>query len=84
MTACLSDSKVQTIPVLPIEILVIVAEHLIGDHAFSTVANLNKVTRATHRETLPVLYETFFWHDFLKTQWSEDMTVLPEGFSHVK
>jgi hypothetical protein len=45
-------------PYLPVEILGIVAEHLIGQHAFGTAASLNRISRKVHHETLPVLYET--------------------------
>lgn len=43
---------------LPIDIIVVIAEHLVGQHAFGTTANLSLACRMVHRETLPVLYET--------------------------
>ncbi|KAJ9091657.1 hypothetical protein QFC21_007132 [Naganishia friedmannii] len=45
---------------LPTEVLAVVAEHLIGQHAFGTTANLNLASKSVHHETLPVLYETYF------------------------
>jgi hypothetical protein len=40
------------------ELLVIVAEFLVGDFAFGTAANLNVTSQAVRQETLPILYET--------------------------
>lgn len=51
---------------LPIKILGIVAEHLIGQHAFGTAASLNRISRKVHHETLPVLYETLLLD---RSQW---------------
>lgn len=35
-----------------------IAEHLIGQHAFGTTASLNSVSRAVQSETSPALWET--------------------------
>lgn len=43
---------------LPVELIVIIAEILIGDNAFGTTANLNLASRTIRQETLPLLYET--------------------------
>jgi hypothetical protein len=51
---------VQYLPLLPVELIGVVAEHLIGGCAFGIVAKLNRASKALHRETLPVLYETLF------------------------
>jgi hypothetical protein len=43
---------------LSIDILAVVAEHLIGQHAFGTTANLNVASWVLYHATLPILYET--------------------------
>lgn len=43
---------------LSIDILAVVAEHLIGQHAFGTTANLNVASWDLYHATLPILYET--------------------------
>lgn len=43
------------------ELVVIIAEFLIGDLCFGTVASLNATCQLVHQETMPVLYETTFW-----------------------
>jgi hypothetical protein len=40
------------------ELIVTVAEFLVGDFAFGTAANLSLASHAVHQETLGVLYET--------------------------
>lgn len=46
---------------LPVEILVLIAEFLIGDNCFGTAAKLNATCQIVHRETLTVLYATLLW-----------------------
>lgn len=50
-------SQLSTLPV-PAEVFAVVAEHLIGDHAFATAASLNQTSSSIRYQTLPVLYET--------------------------
>lgn len=45
---------------MPVELFGVVAEHLIGDHAFVTTASLNMTCQAVRQETLPILWETVF------------------------
>jgi hypothetical protein len=48
----------QIYPRLPMELIVTIAEFLIGDFAFGTTANLNLTCHTVREETLAVLYET--------------------------
>jgi hypothetical protein len=41
-----------------VELIVTIAEFLIGDFAFGTTANLSLACHSVREETLPVLYET--------------------------
>jgi hypothetical protein len=41
---------------LPVELLVIVTEFLLGEHAYGTAANLNMTCKAVHAETTSALY----------------------------
>ncbi|KAJ9103334.1 hypothetical protein QFC20_004811 [Naganishia adeliensis] len=50
-------------PSLPPEVLAVVAEFIVGQHAFGTAANPNQVSRSVHHETLPVLFETLVLDD---------------------
>ncbi|KAJ9092576.1 hypothetical protein QFC19_008684 [Naganishia cerealis] len=49
---------------LPLERYGLIAEFLIGDQAFGSLANLSLVNRSVHAETLPVLYDTVVFHDY--------------------
>jgi hypothetical protein len=40
------------------ELIVIVAEFVVGDFAFGAAANLNVTSQAVRAETLPTVYET--------------------------
>lgn len=48
-------------PRLPVELLVIVEEFLVGDNSFGTAANLNLTCRLVYQETAPVLYAVTIW-----------------------
>lgn len=48
---------------LPAEVLAVVAEFLVGQHAFGTAASLNRTSHSVQDETLPVLYETLILDD---------------------
>ncbi|KAI5449534.1 hypothetical protein NCC49_004597 [Naganishia albida] len=72
-------------PQLPVKIYAVIAEHLIGQHAFRTTASLNAVSRAVHEETLPILYETFFVDEYEETIPEESRGVyLPDGIRFTK
>jgi hypothetical protein len=43
---------------LPVELMIIISEFLLGDSLFGTLANLNATCHAIHEETSPVLNET--------------------------
>jgi hypothetical protein len=77
-------SPMQNIPQLPVELLVIIAEHLIGMFAFGTTANLNVSCHSVYTETLPVLYETFFMAEAAPMPYYRIMTELPKGFQYIK
>jgi hypothetical protein len=47
-------------PKLPVELLVTIAEFLLGDSCSGTVANLNVTCRIVHQETASALYHTVF------------------------
>lgn len=46
---------------LPLEVVGVVAEFLLGSYHFGTLAKLNRTCKAIRAETLPVLYETLTW-----------------------
>jgi hypothetical protein len=66
-------------PDLPLDVLVTVAEFLAGDHAFGTLAALNRVSHGLRSGTMPVLYETFFLDKRPGL-----VQALPEGLRHTK
>jgi hypothetical protein len=77
-------SKSKT-PQLPVEIFGVIAEHLIGQHAFGSTANLNRISRAVHQETLPVLYESFFVGEYGETATGKEREGhLPENVKYTK
>lgn len=43
-------------PRLPLELLVIIEEFLVGDNLFRTAANLNRTCQVVYEETRPILY----------------------------
>ncbi|KAJ9094249.1 hypothetical protein QFC21_006075 [Naganishia friedmannii] len=45
--------------ILPLELLVIIAQFLAGSDQYATLASLNSTCKLVQAETLPVLYETF-------------------------
>jgi hypothetical protein len=64
---------------------VVIAEHLIAEYAFGTVASVNLASKAIHNETLPVLYESFFYEDFKRMCAIQNrMLILPEAVEHTK
>jgi hypothetical protein len=70
---------------LPVKLIAIIAEHLIGDHAFGTTASLNLVSRAVRTETLPILFETLLLEpDGVEQYHSCSPADLPVGFQHTK
>lgn len=69
---------------LPIELLGIVAEHLIGQHAFGTAGSLNRTSRAVHHETLPVLYETVFLEHYQRLRHYERGGALSKGTMYTR
>ncbi|KAJ9091798.1 hypothetical protein QFC21_007101 [Naganishia friedmannii] len=70
---------------LPSEILAIVAAHLTGQLAFGSTANLNLACKAVQHETLPILWETFFFsHDPLTSKGKAAIRKLPAGIKHTK
>jgi hypothetical protein len=72
------------LPDLPVEILAVIAEHLIGQHAFGTAASINILSKAVHRETLPVLYESFFFEHYKHLPYYEDGKRLPDPLRYTK
>jgi hypothetical protein len=48
------------LPDLPLEVILIVAQFLAGDHAFATLGALHSCSHALKEETSSVLYETIF------------------------
>lgn len=62
------DGRPQKTPDLPVTVFAVIAEHLIGQHAFKTAANLNLVCKAVHLETLSILFESFFFDEYDTTQ----------------
>jgi hypothetical protein len=52
-----------------------IAEHLIGEHAFRAAAYLNVASRAIHRETSPVLWESVFLDHRNYHQWPETLPI---------
>jgi hypothetical protein len=49
------------LPILPVELLVLIEEFLVGANCFRTAANLNETSRQVHQETLPALYTVAVW-----------------------
>jgi hypothetical protein len=49
-----------SLPDLPLELIVTVAEFLAGDHAFSTLAALHATSHQLKEETSSILHETLF------------------------
>jgi hypothetical protein len=49
-----------SLPDLPLELIVTVAEFLAGDHAFATLATLHSTNHQLKEETSSILYETLF------------------------
>lgn len=56
---------------LPVELMVIISEFLLGDGAFGTLASLNTTCHVVHQETAPVLNETLVL-DSEKGWWNEE------------
>ena len=46
---------------LPVEVIGVIGECLLGAYQFGTLAKLNQTCKAVRTETLPVLYETLTW-----------------------
>lgn len=46
---------------LPVEVIGVIGECLLGAYQFGTLAKLNRTCKAVRTETLPVLYETLTW-----------------------
>lgn len=58
-----------TFPVLPCEVLDVVARHLTGDGARGTCASLNATSHAVYAATLQTLWTQMYWvgyHDSTK------------------
>lgn len=53
--------KAQGNTMLPMELMVLIAEFLTGSHSLKTLAALNVTNHELHEELLPVLYETLVW-----------------------
>lgn len=67
---------------LPVELLVIIAEILLADTCFGTLANLNLASSLVHQETLSALYETVIWtYDMLNAKLDQDFFL---GEDHIK
>lgn len=49
-----------SLPDLPLELIVTVAEFLAGDHAFASLAALYSTNHQLREETASILYETLF------------------------
>jgi hypothetical protein len=47
--------------ILPMELIIIIAEFLAGSHALKSLASLNVANQEIHEELLPILYETLVW-----------------------
>jgi hypothetical protein len=70
---------------LPIEVYGTIADLLAGDQAFGTLASLNLTSRAVREETLPVLFETLLFDDYVElAQWMRKRSHVPIGFRHTK
>jgi hypothetical protein len=69
------------VPHLPVEIYGVIAEHLIGQHAFGTAANINILSKAVHGETSPVLWETVIIERAYDDRWR---TMLPINMKYTK
>jgi hypothetical protein len=71
-------------PQVPVEIIGVIAEHLIGEFAFRTVARLNRASKAVHRETLPILYESLFLEHFYGLPYYRSGGALSKGLTYTK
>jgi hypothetical protein len=71
-------------PQLPVELIGVIAEHLIGGHAFGTVASLNLASKAIRRETLPVLYETLLLEHCKGLEYYRSGGAFSEGLKFTK
>ncbi|KAJ9091793.1 hypothetical protein QFC21_007096 [Naganishia friedmannii] len=58
--------------VIPVEMYSVIAEILAGDQAFGTLANLNLANHAIRDETLPVLFETLLFDDYVTLALEEE------------
>jgi hypothetical protein len=76
-------SLCQTTSRLPLELYVLIAEHLAGDHAFGTAAQLNCVSKAVHAETSSVLWESVYLDNYSWSRWERE-NGLPANLKYTK
>jgi hypothetical protein len=67
-----------------VELLAIIAEHLIGDFAFGTAASLNLASKSVRSETLPVLYETVMLAHYDVPGYLSRVGGPPEGLKYTR
>jgi hypothetical protein len=79
-----------SIPDIPLDVIITVAEFLAGDHAFGTLGALNQLNHEIKIGTMPVLYETLFFDkldqtDFYRPEEVDDRSATPsDGFHYTK
>lgn len=56
-----SEARIEPSMRLPVELVVLVAEFLLGIHGFGSVASLNVTCKVIQEETRSALYETMEW-----------------------
>jgi hypothetical protein len=80
LTAIPLDFNRQNASRLPSAVASRIAEFLISQFAFGTAASVNRTSKAIYTETLPVLYETFFYDDWMALSANRrSSAVLPEA-----